>query len=66
MMKLNVKGVKERRIVAERKTESLNAKNALMLIHRNKIWSLISTLLMAKKSSLNVKTAPKRLALALR
>ena len=65
-MKLNVKGESEWRIVSERKTEDLIAKNALMLIHRNKIWSLISTLLMAKKSSLNVKTAPKRLALALR
>lgn len=65
-MKLNVKGESEWRIVSERETEDLIAKNALMHIHRNKIWSLISTLLMAKKSSLNVKTAQKRLALALR
>lgn len=65
-MKLHVRGESKWPIVSERKTEALNAKNALMHIHRNKIWSLISTLLMAKKSSLNVKTAPKRLALALR
>ena len=65
-MKLHVRGESKWPIVSERKTEALNAKTALMHIHRNKIWSLISTLLMAKKSSLNVKTAPKRLALALR
>ena len=58
-MKLNVKRELEWRIVSERKTEDLIAKNAIMLIQRNKIWTIISTLLMGKKIKFKCENCPK-------